>query len=1093
MESRNWTHVYRIEPVGDPAVYAFRIDQETDDGEFFPCIRPGLNVLFSDSPAALAAIEKLAPDARRVNLPHGAPMVYTPEAWLFRIVVFSLKRFPITEHVVQQRSLDGKWWTVAVAEGLVVWTDYDAASSATRSHAESQGMGSNWNMDIPLRLGLPVSMTVEDWVNKNQPEGTPVFSRFVQVHTRVVQTPLEHPGDPGRRRVEDHFKLPAFLANESDQTIAALLEGSFRITPLTNGLFHIVRYDAVGKFWKATNHPTTVGYPFHQTPEQAEQAILAYGRAMGITVTLIRNSGELVSASPGCMQFPRSEEADPSGGVSEARAGGLCENGHDFRCDRCGTSLRDHVTHPATRVDNARHVLERMREDKHLNLTQSARNILGEAIFALDGCGHAGFGDRVEDNRYTDGRHAIVKAVRTLEALDWYLTQYGEGPNAGEALGNQIDRVDTLMWLYKHPQYVAEQGIPQAEAIPKIEEVFGMPTKPLDERDDPIDEGDLSLGSFGRPTIDPDTGMITGVAPSYPAQVVPFVLPEGQNYPPADKVASCFRIRPNFKDRAGWYIHQWDQTKTRWDDSAVFPRTIPAFTDYWRAIDALYGWSRETGETVNLVQPTEMDVMRWANHGFTIGNPSDDPADPQGLPSVASMVTVQIDMRVIKVSNSTYGNIYAVEYFEPPVSEWKRLGTLDNDGGSGKVVDWAFTEGKTREIGRDWARGRGLTPNWVDLRHATITKSIATYKARVVILPVSPGVPQATVPFVQLYGVQVQPIGNDPVADAWTPVASDGMTAANDIRVARDIGDGWAAANGQTLYWVTDDPGSISTRATASAGGINTLDVRVVARPHADFNRVYEAHYRESVVGPWHVIALPPTMMVTGQTAIWVTSIIKAQQVVDRFLQIRARGEVPVYIEWPEDPAPAAAPAVEAFDLDPVKVGTRIAMLTNADGFYSVLEWATVTPNLWTVIAEELPWEDAEALLTPIKVDGSPAIGTCEIRPSIKPGDSYDVHIWEGTKWRQIAGDVTRRTAEGVVKARANDPEMKPVVKPVTMTRVPVHVLEGNVRTIMSAKSSFEAIKKIIDERSDNPGNSFADMKMIEQIVKAAIAAIDKS
>lgn len=102
-------------------------------------------------------------------------------------------------------------------------------------------------------------------------------------------------------------------------------------------------------------------------------------------------------------------------------------------------------------------------------------------------------------------------------------------------------------------------------------------------------------------------------------------------------------------------------------------------------------------------------------------------------------------------------------------------------------------------------------------------------------------------------------------------------------------------------------------------------------------------------------------------------------------------------------------------------IGTKVISSLDLAGSYAVDEW---TLTGWNRITQDpMSWEDAAAFIRPAVPESARPVGTCEIRPGTEPNDLYNVVTWTGREWKQIAGNVTRRTAEGVVRARAMDRE----------------------------------------------------------------------
>jgi hypothetical protein len=101
------------------------------------------------------------------------------------------------------------------------------------------------------------------------------------------------------------------------------------------------------------------------------------------------------------------------------------------------------------------------------------------------------------------------------------------------------------------------------------------------------------------------------------------------------------------------------------------------------------------------------------------------------------------------------------------------------------------------------------------------------------------------------------------------------------------------------------------------------------------------------------------------------------------------------------------------------EIGTKIAIPIDGE-FWAIDEW---TATGWNRVDDDLTWDEVETKLRPDRpAPAGVSVGDCKIEPRAG-ADTFDVFQWKGKAWGIIAGDVSRRTAEGVVTARANDPE----------------------------------------------------------------------
>lgn len=145
------------------------------------------------------------------------------------------------------------------------------------------------------------------------------------------------------------------------------------------------------------------------------------------------------------------------------------------------------------------------------------------------------------------------------------------------------------------------------------------------------------------------------------------------------------------------------------------------------------------------------------------------------------------------------------------------------------------------------------------------------------------------------------------------------------------------------------------------------------------------------------------------------------------------------------------------------------------NGFWAIDEW---TATGWNRIADELDWEEVEDKLRPaaVSTDTTPPPGTCEIRAGKMPGDVWDVFQWTGRSWKEIAGNVTKRTAEGVVRARAMDPE-NPVATPLAGT-----VVKSYRRIVKTVRSDLVNLDGDIQSWLASPKPTMAPDELLRQI-----------
>ena len=104
-----------------------------------------------------------------------------------------------------------------------------------------------------------------------------------------------------------------------------------------------------------------------------------------------------------------------------------------------------------------------------------------------------------------------------------------------------------------------------------------------------------------------------------------------------------------------------------------------------------------------------------------------------------------------------------------------------------------------------------------------------------------------------------------------------------------------------------------------------------------------------------------------------------------------------------------------------IPIGTKIPVPVG-DDLWKVDEY---TADGWITIRDEMTWDEVGAFLNPPSPSTGDPVGKIEIVPSPDQPGTFNVQQWTGTKWKVIGGNLSQRTAEGVVKARMNDPENK--------------------------------------------------------------------
>lgn len=156
------------------------------------------------------------------------------------------------------------------------------------------------------------------------------------------------------------------------------------------------------------------------------------------------------------------------------------------------------------------------------------------------------------------------------------------------------------------------------------------------------------------------------------------------------------------------------------------------------------------------------------------------------------------------------------------------------------------------------------------------------------------------------------------------------------------------------------------------------------------------------------------------------------------------------------------------------EIGTKIPVPLES-GFWAIDEW---TATGWNRVADDLDWEEVEDKLRPAAAAPAYVItpGTCEIRPGSMPGDIWDVFQWTGRSWKEIAGNVTKRTAEGVVRARAMDPE-NPVATPLAGT-----VVKSYRRIVKAVRSDLVSLDGDIRSWLASPSPTMAPDELLKQI-----------
>jgi hypothetical protein len=100
-----------------------------------------------------------------------------------------------------------------------------------------------------------------------------------------------------------------------------------------------------------------------------------------------------------------------------------------------------------------------------------------------------------------------------------------------------------------------------------------------------------------------------------------------------------------------------------------------------------------------------------------------------------------------------------------------------------------------------------------------------------------------------------------------------------------------------------------------------------------------------------------------------------------------------------------------------------------------------------------------------------PVVGACEMRPGDMPGDCWNVVTWNGHTWRQIAENVSKRTAETVVTAVKNNPE-PPSIK--------ATVIKEYRKVIQRTRDNLSHLRRIVEA---NPNDTKDILSKINQII----------
>jgi hypothetical protein len=162
------------------------------------------------------------------------------------------------------------------------------------------------------------------------------------------------------------------------------------------------------------------------------------------------------------------------------------------------------------------------------------------------------------------------------------------------------------------------------------------------------------------------------------------------------------------------------------------------------------------------------------------------------------------------------------------------------------------------------------------------------------------------------------------------------------------------------------------------------------------------------------------------------------------------------------------------------EIGTKIAVPLS-DDLWAIDEW---TPGGWARIDDDLSWDEVHTKLRPNRATLLGInIGDCKIEPRAG-AETFDVFQWTGQTWKMIAGDVTLRTAEGVVTARANDPENR---KAAYVPIAPTDKLKQYRKLVREVRTKLETIDEIAEEECLSTRTLPDDIRKMQQLAREAL------
>lgn len=129
--------------------------------------------------------------------------------------------------------------------------------------------------------------------------------------------------------------------------------------------------------------------------------------------------------------------------------------------------------------------------------------------------------------------------------------------------------------------------------------------------------------------------------------------------------------------------------------------------------------------------------------------------------------------------------------------------------------------------------------------------------------------------------------------------------------------------------------------------------------------------------------------------------------------------------------AESAAEAVAG--LAPVTpIGTKLP-IPIGDDLWRVDEFTA--DHIWITVRDEITWDEVGEYLNPTAAPVAEPVDKYEIVPCSTIPGMFDVRHWRGKRWHAIAGGISKTTAEGVIRARQNDPESGVAVDVSNMAR----------------------------------------------------------